>query len=95
MLTHNEIDADIRKERIRAKRVYKTFEVIDACFILVMACLYSLIEYCKIYSGDRAEMNLSLELSVSIIDVVIGSVLGLAALYLARSLRKSTGIGQN
>ena len=94
---HKEIDHDIKKEKMRGKRVNKTFFMIDGIVAVMLLSLFSSLFYDeweeaqhKHHDTEEKIFNI-LQFLPPIFDVTISLLLVFAANYLTKLLRRSTG----
>ena len=95
MYAHEVIDEEFKEEKIKTRRIYKTFALVDFIFMLFMLVLFSHLMYAFFYLGYQQRSNWAIELPVAVIDVIIGITLGFSAFCLAKTLKKLTRIDQN
>ena len=90
---HNGIDKNIKSEMNWSKMVTMAFVIVDIVVTVLIVGSFGVLQYEKIYHVGTLQDNayLILEFLAPVLDVVIALILVFSALYLAKSLRSSTG----
>ena len=96
---HDLIDADIQKEKRKNKTLGKIFLIIDILITVFIITIEAFLYYNwheEILNKDPdASIKFALQYLPPIFDVVFALILAVSAIYLAKSVKRLAGKGQN
>ena len=93
---HDNIDQDIKAEKIRRKRISRNFAIADVIFSAGIICVFGSLEYEYWYENVKTDLiNILLVFFEPSFDLVIALILVASSLYLTRQLRSTTRKKQN
>ena len=92
---HNEIDWDIKWQNTLYRRVSIAFVAVDFALYLIFFGSFTSLQYEVIFHRGTLEAQKILKLLLPVLDVIVALILAFCALYLAKSLKKTTGSKPN
>ena len=89
MSKHSEIDADVKVERTKRKKIEMVFLIVDVIAFTVFLGLFGTLLYLYLYKGVTSTLiNEVFYFSPLVLIEIIAIVLTTAACYLSRRLRR-------